>query len=347
MGTKKIISPEFYNDKKFAPKEATILDIYKNSLIELFFIENPHFKKNSINVDLEVKKYLRNSSVKDIWIYYPWRNTLVHTVEEKAYFKLRTARNKNIITEVEQLKYHEMKIGIIGLSIGSVILSTIVATGGPKLIKLADYDSIEITNLNRMKGTLLDVTKNKAQVAALNTWEIDPFINLDVGNDAITKDNIEEFIIGNPKLDLFIDSMDSLELKVIARQICKKARIPCLMATSNGDGEILDVERFDLEPNKQLFHGRLGDIKPDDLKYATPAEWVKKALQIVDESVLTKRVKESISEIGKSLAGVPQLSSTLQISGAMVSFAIRKIANKEPLPSGRYMISLDKVFQEK
>lgn len=345
MGTKKIIKPVFYKSRKDAPKEVQVLDIYADSLTELFFIEHPHLKKTTPNVEKQLSAYLKESKVSDSWIYVPWRNILIHTVEESAYFKLRTARNKNVINVEEQTNYRNIRVGIIGLSIGSVLLSSLVYTGGPKQIKLADFDTIEITNLNRMKGTLLDVTKNKAEVAAQNSWEIDPFMNLDVWTNSITKENIEDFILGNPQIDIFIDSMDSLELKVIARQLCKKAGITCLMATSNGDSEILDVERFDLEPDRLPFHGRLGDIKAEDLAYASQAEWIKKALQIVDESILTERVKQSIMELGKSLAGVPQLSTTLQISGAMISYAIRHIANKQDLPSGRYTASLEKIFK--
>lgn len=269
MGTKKIIKPVFYKSRKDAPKEVQVLDIYADSLTELFFIEHPHLKKTTPNVEKQLSAYLKESKVSDSWIYVPWRNILIHTVEESAYFKLRTARNKNVINVEEQTNYRNIRVGIIGLSIGSVLLSSLVYTGGPKQIKLADFDTIEITNLNRMKGTLLDVTKNKAEVAAQNSWEIDPFMNLDVWTNSITKENIEDFILGNPQIDIFIDSMDSLELKVIARQLCKKAGITCLMATSNGDSEILDVERFDLEPDRLPFHGRLGDIKAEDLAYAS------------------------------------------------------------------------------
>ena len=283
----------------------------KHSLKELFFIEHPNYKKDSDVSETKLKKYLDEKKTKDVWIYFPWRKVLVHSMEEDAYFKLRTTRNRNLITTKEQFQYRDLKLGIIGLSIGSVILSSIVATGGPKIIKISDFDDIEISNLNRMKATLLDVNQNKASVAAKNTFEVDPFANLYVWENAITKENISDFILKKPKLDIFIDCMDSLELKVIARQICKKAKIPCVMATSNGDGEILDVERFDIEPDRPIFHGKLGNITPDDLKYSSREEWIIKALKIVDKSILTKRVRESISEIGKSLAGVPQLSSTL------------------------------------
>ena len=192
MGTKKLISPKFYKDKKSTPSGAEVIDIYDSARRELFLIEYPNFKTDSKGKEDEIKKYLSNRKVKDVWIYFPWRNILLRTVEENIFLKLRTARNRNVITAQEQQKYRGQTIGIIGLSIGSVILSSLVATGGPKTIKLSDYDDIEITNLNRMKATVFDVLQNKAIVTAQKTWELDPFAELDVWDYAVTKKNIEK-----------------------------------------------------------------------------------------------------------------------------------------------------------
>jgi len=55
----------------------------------------------------------------------------------------------------------------------------------------------------------------------------------------VQRDDLEEFIEGSPRLDVFVDEMDNIELKVAARVACKKARVPVVMATDNGDGIIV------------------------------------------------------------------------------------------------------------
>lgn len=342
MGTQKQIEPIFYKSKIEVPQGVHVLDIYESALKELFFIDHPHIKKTNFESE-DIISYRRKNKAEDVWIYYPWRNIVIHTIEETAYFKLRTARNKNILTHEEQMHYRDTKIGIIGLSIGSVILSSLVATGGPEYIKLADYDSIEITNLNRMNANLLDIDQNKAEVAAKKTLELDPFARLVVYTNKIESKDMAGFIL-DPKIDIFIDAMDSLDLKVQAREICRKYKIPCLMATSNGDSIIFDVERFDLEPRRELFHGRLGKISPKDFENQNKKEWLQKALKIVDVNLLTPKLIKSIPEVGKTISGVPQLATTLQLSGSAISYVVRRIANKEDLPSGRYLVNLDTTF---
>ena len=45
-----------------------------------------------------------------------------------------------------------------------------------------------------------------------------------------------------------------MDIKAILREGARARRIPVLMATS--DRGLVDVERFDLEPQRQILHGR-------------------------------------------------------------------------------------------
>ena len=138
--------------------------------------------------------------------------------------------------------------------------------------------------------------------------------------------------------------MDSLELKFAARILCRKLGIPVLMVTDNGDNIILDVERFDKEPKRDIFHGSVKDVDPERLANIPYSEWVKIAVRIVGPDNLTSRMKESIKEIGKSIAAVPQLGTTATVAGSVLAFAVRKIAQGTPMPSGRYIVDLDNLL---
>lgn len=343
-----IIKPTIYKSREEAPLGAESLDTVAGSLKELFFIRNPQFKKTMKEAEEPLAKFLEeNKNLETIWIYYSHLNKLIHIVPEEIYFELRTARNKNIITKNEQENYRNAKIGITGLSVGSNVILTLVFTGGPKFMKIADFDDIEISNLNRMRAGLPDVHTNKTYATAKQVWEVDPFAELELWDKGVSKENLEEFILGDknknaPRLDIFIDEMDSLELKILSRFICRENKVPVLMATDNGDNIILDVERFDLTPDLPILHGLIGDIKPEDFKTMNYEEWLKLATKIVGHGNLTDRMKESLKEIGKTLAGVPQLGSTASVGAVAIALCVRRIANKKDLPSGRYFINIDK-----
>lgn len=343
-----IIKPVIYKSRDEAPKNAEVLDTVSGSLKELFFIRNPQFKKTMSEAQELLKNFLEeNKNIEAIFIYYPWFNKLIKTVPEETYFELRTARNKNIITKDEQENYRKTKIGIAGLSIGSNVILMLVFTGGSKFMKIADFDDIEISNLNRLRAGLPDVLSNKTHITAKQVWEVDPFAELELWDKGVSAENLREFILGNesknsPCLDVFIDEMDSLELKILSRFICRENKIPVLMATGNGDNVILDVERYDIEPERTILHGLIGDIKPEDFKTMNYEEWLKLATKIVGYDNLTEKMKGSLKEIGKTIAGVPQLGSTASVGAAAVALCVRKIANKQNLPSGRYFINIDK-----
>lgn len=323
------------------PAGTKIIENVRNSLEELFFIENPRFKKRTPENGVAIDQFIEAHKGDDCWIYFPWRALAVHTVSEEIYFRLRTSRNRDVITTDEQSKYRGLTIGVAGLSVGSAIVSAVVASGGPKTMKIADFDTIEITNLNRLRADLMDIGSNKAEVAAHGVWELDPFADIYLFDQGVSRENLESFVIGEPRLDVFIDEMDSLDLKILGRLICKANKIPVLMATDNGDGIILDVERFDLEPDRAMFHGLIPEMKPEDLKNLDFKQWLQLATKIVGPEYLTESMQSSLLEIGKTIPAVPQLGTSATMAGSAMSFVLRKIATGEPMPSGRYTMSLE------
>lgn len=343
-----IQSPRFFKDFSEIPKNAEIINALDSGVRELFFINNPQFKKEMPVAKGPLQEFLASQKMEGIWIYFPWSNKAVNCLPEDLYYKLRTARNRNIINEVEQEKYRNITVGIAGLSVGSAVLSALVMSGGPKRLRIADFDTIEISNLNRINAKITDLGSNKAEIAARNIWELDPFTEISIWNSGISKDNIEQFISEPTNLDIFIDEMDSIDLKIISRLICKRLKIPVLMATDNGDGVILDVERFDLEPRREIFHGLVkNDIdenSPESFAKLDFRQWLKLATKIVSPDFLTDNMRESILAIGKTISAVPQLGTSATMAGSAIAFVVRRIANREEVPSGRYTLSLEECF---
>ena len=334
--------PVIYKDKNEAPSDAKSIDAFDGAMKELFFVENPAYKnkKGTPEAEEALKNFLDRQIHQPVYVYYPDEKLIISIPPEEIYFKLRTARNRDIITEEEQNDYRNINAGIAGLSVGSAVLAALVVSGGPKNIKIADFDTLEFTNLNRIKARLTDMGANKTHIAAREVWSLDPFANLELWEEGIKLDTLEKFILDS-RLDVFIDEMDSIPLKIAARLVCQKNKIPVVMATDNGNGLILDVERFDLEEGREIFHGLLDPEDSKDLENISFQRWLKLATKIVGPEYLTEEMQNSLLAIGKTVTAVPQLGTSASMAGAAVAYAVRKIASKEKLDSGRYIISLE------
>ena len=331
--------PIIFKSEREIPKGVNVLDTSRSALGELFFVRNPQLPKDSPESKKEMDKFVDNLCNDLFYVYYPWKKIVVIIPNEDIYLELRTARNRNIIETTEQMKFRNLRVGIAGLSVGSAIVSAMTMSGGPKRIKIADFDILEITNLNRIKGTLLDVKSNKVEVIAKSVWELDPFAELELFENGVNDENIEKFIT-KPKLDILIDEMDSLHMKFRSREIAKKARMPVLMATDTGDGVFLDVERFDLEPDRPIFHGLLNDVDTSNLANLSRNEWMEVVNKIIDPKLLQSSMQKSLPEIGKTLSGIPQLGASAAIAGSYMTYSARQIANGAELASGRYILNL-------
>jgi hypothetical protein len=270
------------------------------------------------------------------WAYYPWRHALVSVLGPRAFRRLRLDRNRNKITFAEQDQLGRLRIGIVGLSVGHAIAHTLAMEGLCGLLRLADNDSIELSNLNRIPATILDLGINKAVVVARRIAELDPYLQVETLTAGISEDSMAAFFDG---LDLVIEECDSLDMKVRVRQEAKTRGIPVLMETS--DRGLFDVERFDQEPDRQLFHGLLGDTDPALLRGLSNRDKAPHVMRILQTQDLSARMAASMVEIDRTVSSWPQLGSDVQLGGATVAAAVRRFGLGDELRSGRIRIDLN------
>ncbi len=178
----------------------------------------------------------------------------------RSFESLRLNRNRNKLTKKEQTKLRGLRVGVIGASAGHSIAHVLAMEGIVGELRLADFDDIELTNLNRIPAGVMDLGVNKAVVLARRVAEIDPYLPVTTFTDGITPENLARFIDG---LDLIIEECDSLDIKFLVREAARESGIAVLMETS--DRGVLDVERFDLEAHRPIFHGLLGDMSYEKL----------------------------------------------------------------------------------
>ncbi len=65
---------------------------------------------------------------------------------------------------------------------------------------------------------------------------------------------MDDFFTGNGKLDLLVEESDGFDIKILSRYKARDLKIPVIMEAS--DRCMVDVERFDLEPNRSILHGQ-------------------------------------------------------------------------------------------
>ncbi len=279
------------------------------------------------------------------WVFYPWNGQLVHVLPRAAFERVRADRNRDKIDRAQQRDLHACRIGVVGLSVGNSAAVTLAMEGVGGSFRLADFDTVGLSNLNRLRAGVGDLGVPKAVLAARQMFEIDPYLDIEVFTDGLTEDSIGPFfdgVDGSGTLDLLVEECDTVWAKVAAREYARSREIPVLMDTN--DRGLLDVERFDLEPRRPLFHGRTGGITASQVARMTDGEKLSLLLDVVDESRLSPVMRVAIGEIGRSLSSWPQLASGVMLGGALVADTARRILLGELIPSGRTYVDLDELI---
>lgn len=314
--------------------QAELIDLYDFQLKELARINNPSDPSPSVE------------RVESVWVHYARLSKVVHCVGSEDYYKLRTNRNKNLITQEEQEKLRHFSVGVCGMSVGAGIAHALRYTGVSETIKIADFDTVDSSNLNRLRATLLDVGRPKTEVAAQAIYELDPFCRVITYSGGLTDENLDEFFL-DPAINLVIDEIDDFKMKVKLRLAAKKHRIPLLMFTSLGDNILVDVERYDIDDNQMPFNGLLADNGQDILAkdIITPEDIRNYSVQLVGKQYIPDRALQSVAEMGKTLVGRPQLYSTIAVDGGLAAYITRQIALGSDISAGRYFIEFDELVR--
>jgi molybdopterin/thiamine biosynthesis adenylyltransferase len=273
------------------------------------------------------------------WAYYPWRRAVVAVLGPRGFRAVRLDRNRNVVTADEQSRLGELRIGVAGLSAGHVIAHTLAAQGLCGVLRLADFDQLELSNLNRVPATVFDIGLNKAEAAARRIAELDPYLPVEIMDAGLTLETVDEFLDG---LNIVVEECDSLDMKAIVRERARARGIPVLMATS--DRGLVDVERFDLEPQRPILHGLLGDVDPASLSRMTSGQKVPYMLRLLDAQQLSPRGAASLLEIDRTLSTWPQVSGDVAAGAPAIAEAVRRIGLGEHLPSGRARLDISGVL---
>jgi hypothetical protein len=305
-----------------------LVDLLPRQLEELAEVRDPALAP-------EARPHPSDAEAAASWVYYPWRRRAVRVLGPTAYREVRLSRNRYKVTLAEQEALAQRAVGVVGLSVGRTAAVTLAMGGVGGRLRLADPDTLELSNLNRVASSLAEVGMSKAVLAARAVAEIDPYLEVELFDEGVTADNLTTFLDG---LDLLVEECDDVPLKVVLREEARRRRLPVLMDTS--DRGLLDVERFDHDAELGILHGRLDDAAPP----ATPEAALAGVLRLLDADQLSPRSAASVLDHKAVLAGWPQCADDVTLGGAVVTHVARDILLGRGPGSGRYRVDVDAVL---
>ena len=324
-----------------------IFDTMWAQLKELVKSKKPSLTLSLNEIQADIDAHLGSTPIGEygVWVYYPWGDRVVHILDEEEFIDLRTNRNKYKITVAEQNVLSTKKVGVIGLSVGQSVSLTMAMERTFGELRIADFDDLEITNLNRLRSGVHNMGLLKTVLVAREIAEIDPYLKVTCFHEGITEENLESFLMDNGKLDVLIDECDGVDVKIKCRVAAKKHGIPVLMEAS--DRGTIDIERFDLEPDRPILHGFVEHLDISKVKgLKTMEEKLPYILPIVGIETMSSRLKASAVEVGQSISTWPQLASAVTLGGGITADICRRVLLDHLHVSGRYFIDIEELISE-
>lgn len=300
---------------------------------ELFKIRNPHIVPSP--VDLKKLKNKVTSVSK--------KHASLHGLSKKAVFELTTARNRNLIKPDQQDALRTFPVGFFGMSVGSHAALSWMLLSRADVVKIIDPDTIDASNLNRLRFGWSVVGKYKVDVVKEQLQDMHPDSTIFASKKTDIQ-SVESVFDKDVPIEAVVDEIDNFPAKILLRRLAKKRGIPLISAADVGDNVMVDIERYDSDKNYPFFHGREKNIENIELSELSESELKRLIIKLVGFEHNSEHMINSLFGIGASIPTWPQLGSTASIAGGIVATLLKKIRLGENIKSGRYYVSLDDIF---
>ena len=134
--------------------------------------------------------------------------------------------------EEEQEKLQKAKVLVAGAGgLGSPI-STYLAIAGIGKIILADFDSVELSNLNRQfLHHEKDIGREKLKSAEEKLLSLNPEIKVETIREKITDENAHSVV---PPCDVIIDALDNFDTRHVLNRLAVERNIPLIHGAVSG-----------------------------------------------------------------------------------------------------------------
>ncbi len=204
---------------------------------------------------------------------------------------------------------HVLVVGLGG--VGGFTVESLVRCGIGE-ITIVDYDTVDITNLNRQIIALHStIGKKKIDVLEQRIKDINPNCIVHKFDMFLDKDNIDDLF--NVKYDFIIDCCDSMNTKrlLIDKTINTETEHIASMGTANKMDptkfEIVDIRKTESDPVARILRKYIRDKK------------IKKKIMVLSSKEVPKKNKNVLA----SSAFTPSVAGLI-----ISSYVIKKIINK-------------------
>ncbi|MDO5103401.1 MAG: tRNA threonylcarbamoyladenosine dehydratase [Lautropia sp.] len=211
-------------------------------------------------------------------------------------------------------------VAIFGIGGVGSFAAEAIARSGVGEMSIVDFDSIDISNLNRQIPALMGtVGKSKVSVMAERILQINPQIKLHIFDKKYLPENSDEFFAA--AFDFVIDAIDIITSKIFLIKTCKEKNIPII--SSMGMGNKIDPTRIQITKLAKTHTDPLAKVMRKELKDRGIAD-----LDVVFSDEAPRKPMQSIASAGKretpaSCAFVPPVAGLM-----MASFVVRKISKE-------------------
>jgi hypothetical protein len=226
------------------------------------------------------------------------------------------SRNIGWVTEAEQAKLCQSRIGIGGLGgVGGVHLLTLARLGIGKF-SIADFDVFDIVNFNRQVGaTVQSLERPKIEVLSEMALDINPALELRTFPNGINEDCIDEFLDG---VDVYVDGLDffAFSARRMTFAACERKGIPVVTAAPLGLGTALLV----FGPGGMPFEDYFGFEGCDEMEMAI------RFLVGLSPAMLQRGYVVDMSRINLAERRGPSCIASCQLCAGVAAVEVLKLA---------------------
>lgn len=151
-------------------------------------------------------------------------------------------RNNGVFNNEEINKIKSLKVGIVGAGgLGGPVAYTLARLGVGE-IRIIDPEKFEASNINRQYGAYIDtIGQYKAKVIERELLRINPYLVVKAWGEALTPQNLNEFIEG---VNVIVDAIDffAIEIERLLYKEAVKRNLWC--HTSQAAGNICTFTSF-------------------------------------------------------------------------------------------------------
>jgi len=217
------------------------------------------------------------------------------------------------------------KVFIIGMGgLGSPI-SMYLAAAGIGTLGIADFDNIEISNLQRQ--LLFDeknINKPKVKIAKKKLLSLNPNLKINIYKKRITKKNIDKII---KNYDVIVDGSDNFQTKYLINDSCLKNKKTLVTAALRGfEAQITTIKGWVKSLNNPCYRCIFPESKKNEQNYQDCG--IIGGNAGVAGSIQSIEVIKNILGIGSNLVGKLLIIDTLDNIYKQIKFKKNSKCNK-------------------